>query len=168
MISRKDARAAGLSRYFTGKPCPRGHVAERYVANKSCVVCADIVANASRAKRADYYASCRKAWVKNNPEKAAAYQLVSTRKNPGKRNALTANYRSAKARRAPPWLDTEDQFLIDEVYDLAARRTKMLGFPWHVDHIIPLRGAKVSGLHVPWNLQVIPGVENVRKGNNFV
>jgi hypothetical protein len=44
----------------------------------------------------------------------------------------------------------------------------MFGFSWHVDHKIPLRGESVSGLHVPWNLQVIPGAENMSKNNKFV
>jgi hypothetical protein len=55
--------------------------------------------------------------------------------------------------------------MIEQAYDLAALRTKMFGVAWHVDHVIPLCGKKVSGLHVPYNLQVILGSENCRKGN---
>lgn len=40
IISRRDALAAGLKRYFTGKPCKNGHVAERHVSGGGCVVCA--------------------------------------------------------------------------------------------------------------------------------
>jgi hypothetical protein len=46
-------------------------------------------------------------------------------------------------------------------------RTKMTGIEWHVDHIIPLQGKNVSGLHTPYNLQVIPASWNTAKGNKF-
>jgi hypothetical protein len=67
----------------------------------------------------------------------------------------------------PKWVDSEELWLIKEVYDLAALRTKLFGFSWHVDHIVPLQGALVSGLHTIGNLQVIPGVENMSKSNKF-
>jgi hypothetical protein len=56
---------------------------------------------------------------------------------------------------------------MEQAYELAQLRTNIFGFPWHVDHTIPLRGRIVSGLHVPTNLQVIPGAENSRKGNRM-
>jgi len=46
-------------------------------------------------------------------------------------------------------------------------KDKMTGEKYHVDHIVPLQGENVSGLHVPWNLQVIPSDLNLRKSNNF-
>ena len=55
--------------------------------------------------------------------------------------------------------------MIRQAYELAQLRTKIFGFPWHVDHVLPLKGRLVSGLHTPINLQVIPGVDNLRKGN---
>lgn len=91
-------------------------------------------------------------WRKNNPYKVAAAQQ--------KRHA-------AKLQRTPTWLTQDDFWMMEQAYEISAIRTKMFGFPWHVDHIIPLQGRKVSGLHVPTNLRVITGTENMRKLNSY-
>jgi len=57
IISRADAKAAGLKRYFTGKPCPRGHIAERYVNSKGCRECGRILGQLSDTKA--YYHATR-------------------------------------------------------------------------------------------------------------
>jgi hypothetical protein len=67
--------------------------------------------------------------------------------------------------RTPAWLTKDDHWMIEQAYELAALRTKIFGVAWHVDHVLPLRGKMVSGLHTPYNMQVILGVENLRKGN---
>ena len=60
-----------------------------------------------------------------------------------------------------------DKFIISEIYALAKLRTKVTGFEWHVDHIIPLRHSLVSGLHVENNLQVITKAHNLVKSNKW-
>jgi hypothetical protein len=107
------------------------------------------------------------AWSAKNPEKVKLYASKTKANNKGKVNAHTVKRRLAKINRTPKWLTADDHWVIEQAYDLAALRTKLFGFAWHVDHIIPLQGKLVSGLHAPYNLQVIPGVENVRKSNKF-
>lgn len=85
--------------------------------------------------------------------------------NKGKKNADTAKRFAAKMQRMPKWLTKEEKLRMSCYYQVAAMRTQESGYAWHVDHIVPLRGETVSGLHVPWNLRVIPAQENMNKGN---
>ncbi len=65
----------------------------------------------------------------------------------------------------PLWRDINK---ISEIYDECRRITEQTGTPHHVDHIIPLRGKNVSGLHVHQNLRIISSDENQRKNNKFL
>ena len=109
-------------------------------------------------------------WRAANPSHAGSaaakkkYKIVNLEKV----RADCVYRRVSKMHRTPAWLTSDDHWLIEQAYEIAAVRTKMFGFSWHVDHVIPLQGRLVSGLHVPTNLQVIPAVENIRKANRFV
>jgi hypothetical protein len=107
------------------------------------------------------------AWSSRNPEKLRAYSKTTKRRNPGAVNDSTAKRRAARLQRTPAWLSEDEAWMISQAYELAALRAKLFGFPWHVDHVIPLQGKLVSGLHTPYNLQVIPGAENLRKHCKF-
>jgi hypothetical protein len=98
-----------------------------------------------------------------NPE----YYREFRKKYPAKLNAKEVRRKAAKLQRTPPWLTVDDYWMIEQAYEISALRTKITGFPWHVDHVIPLLGKNVSGLHVPLNLRVIPGLDNLSKGNKF-
>lgn len=186
-ISCAQAIKLGLSRYFTGRPCKRGHIAERRVSGRCCVICSSEIAMKWAKENPDRTKEIVTGWNRKNKEKESARAREWRKNNPDtykrmvakwrKNNslkykaymAMTANNRrTSKIQRTPTWLTEDDMFLISEAYELAALRTQMFGFSWHVDHIIPLRGKTVSGLHVPWNLQVIPGAENMRKSNRYL
>lgn len=65
----------------------------------------------------------------------------------------------------PSWITQEDKQLIKDIYTLSAVYNLHSGLKWHVDHILPLRGELVCGLHVPDNLQIILATENIKKHN---
>lgn len=105
-----------------------------------------------------------------NKEKRLQQVKNWVQNNRGRANANKKAYKVAKIKACPAWVreDEDLMWMMTEAYELAVMRTDMFGFPWHVDHVVPLRGKDVSGLHVPWNLQVIPGKENMSKSNKFV
>lgn len=107
-------------------------------------------------------------WRKQNPEKYQKSVQRYIKNNLPKLSAKAVAYRCRKAKLTPKWLTNDDLWMMQEAYNLASLRTKMFGFSWHVDHIIPLKGKNVSGFHVPRNLRVIPGVENQSKGNKYL
>ena len=92
---------------------------------------------------------------------------IKRKNNPHIETAISAKKRATKLKRTPCWLTKKDILKIKKLYELASKKTKETGIPWHVDHIIPLRGKKVSGLHVPANLRVIPAMENLKKSNKW-
>jgi hypothetical protein len=80
-------------------------------------------------------------------------------------NMHQAKRHIAKLKRTPKWLTKDDWILIQMKYELAMYLTEVTGMKWEVDHIIPLQGENISGLHVPNNLRVITKYENYNKGN---
>jgi hypothetical protein len=80
-------------------------------------------------------------------------------------NASWMKYHASKLNATPTWLTKQQLEEIQTVYVLAKECELLSGDKYHVDHIIPLQGKGVCGLHVPWNLQVLPADINISKGN---
>jgi hypothetical protein len=118
-----------------------------------------------RIKNAEYDATRKAAYrTKNITKVKSAYKRYYEENYP--RMLAKNNKRHAdKLKRTPAWLTLDDLWMIEQAYEIAAVRSRLFGFQWHVDHVLPLRGKLVSGLHTPYNLQVIPAVENLRKSN---
>lgn len=106
-------------------------------------------------------------WVERNKEHVAKRKKAWRARNKGHVNAYNKTRREKKKNRVPAWICSELKWVMNEVYLLAQLRTNMTGFKWHVDHIIPLQGRTVCGLHVPENLQVIPELHNLKKSNKY-
>lgn len=106
-------------------------------------------------------------WRSLNLEKARKSSSSWRKNNKGHANSLTRSRQAAKLARTPSWLTSFDLLKIKCFYQVAAMRSRESECMWHVDHILPLQGKTVSGLHVPSNLQVIRGSENSRKSNHY-
>lgn len=120
-----------------------------------------------RKKHPDVLRAKTERWRKANPEQVAALSRKTRLKCKARVLANKAKYRASKRNKTPIWVDKKHLWLIKQAYELAILRTKQFGFLWHVDHIIPLNGKIVSGLHVIENIQVIPAAENLLKNNKY-
>jgi 5-methylcytosine-specific restriction endonuclease McrA len=67
----------------------------------------------------------------------------------------------------PSWLRDEEVNEIALAYVWARAWSVATGVQHHVDHVVPLQGKSVSGLHVPWNLRILPASLNLRKSNQL-
>ena len=124
-----------------------------------------------RSTRMEKVRADNRAWYEANKEdKRLSYRAANKawrEDNKDKLNAKHAKRRAAKLNRTPGWLTKEDLGKIKELYKEAQKLREETGEEWHVDHIIPLQGENISGLHVPDNLQVIKATENTSKGNRY-
>ncbi len=179
---RARALAEGKTRYYTGKPCKHGHIAERQTSNGTCVVCLQNRHSQWQKDNPDKVYRNQLAYLSRYPEKRQTYikqYLINNKEkrkaavkkwqllNPHKNAAKQRRREAAKLKRTPEWLTTEHHAAINNMYWLAADLQKVSGEKYHVDHIVPLQGKHISGLHVPWNLQILPADMNCSKSNSF-
>ena len=120
-----------------------------------------------RQKNKDKIYAAQLEWNKNNPDKVKAMSKRNRQNNKATRHASVVARRLSKINRTPAWLNDIDRERIKNEYKLAALLSKIEGVKWTVDHIIPLQGDLVSGLHVPSNLQVMRASKNFSKHNKF-
>ena len=115
-------------------------------------------------RKTDKVASYHKKYLKDNEEKIAAQSREWKQSNRGSVRSYRAKRRAAILQATVPWADLE---AIKEIYKEAVMLTKETGIEYHVDHIIPLQGKEVSGLHCESNLQILTASDNISKHNKF-
>ena len=120
-----------------------------------------------RRENRDAIAKANKEYSQKNWDAIAERKKIWSKANPELVNAYGASRRARKKQAQPPWLTEEHFNQIKAIYKNSKRMKKLTGIEHHVDHIVPLAGKNVCGLHVPWNLQVIPAKHNLEKNNRF-
>lgn len=88
--------------------------------------------------------------------------------NPEMVKAQSKRRRAAKLNRIPKWFGELDRFVFEEASSLLDLRRAATGVDWNLDHMVPMQGKLVSGLHVWNNAQVIPASLNKGKGNRLI
>lgn len=106
-----------------------------------------------------------KIYYKQNRKERLAYLKLWRASNPDKVSMLGRLRRENLRYASPSWLTEEQMGQIKEIYILAKDCSVTSGEIYEVDHIVPLKGKNVCGLHVPWNLQVLPKDLNRAKSN---
>lgn len=115
--------------------------------------------------------ACRSRWGKENrPKLTAAYakwregNRALVNEHGARNRAKSDGHLGGRGSRAVAWAD---RAAIRAMYAEAQRLSKETGIKHHVDHVIPLRGENVCGLHAETNLQILPAYENQKKRNSF-
>jgi hypothetical protein len=139
--------------------------AKYYVNNKDRI---DVRNKAWKDKNPDKVSSAGKENYEKNKDKVLSAQKEYRTNNRAKLNAKAAKERADKKKATPKWLTQIDKEFMEVTYAMAKVMSEMEQTEYHVDHIVPLNGEKVSGLHVPRNLQVIPKFDNLSKGNRLM
>jgi hypothetical protein len=111
-----------------------------------------------------YQAQYRAKNAQSIKERRAGYWDGYRADNRHKVNAWAAKYRASKLEATPAWADFES---IEELYFTADFLGMVTGEWHHVDHVVPLQSDVVCGLHWEKNLQILPGAENIAKGNRY-
>jgi hypothetical protein len=177
IVTRKQAMENGDKYYFTGKSCKHGHISSRWTYNSVCVGCEELVKLSNyhkgwytknknllskkqrnrRQENPEKFLEIQAKYRNNNRQKIREGNAKRKKQNPNREAFYAAKRRARKLKATPKWANLS---YIKEIYLTCPK-----GF--HVDHIIPLQGKNVCGLHIENNLQYLTVLENTRKGNRY-
>lgn len=119
---------------------------------------------ASAVWRSTHGAKIDRKFYEEHTEKVLLRVSSYSKNNRPKRNAISARYRAQKLKATPSWVNHD---LVADIYKQASSMIDECGKVYHVDHIVPLQGETVCGLHVEYNLQILKGELNLSKQNRF-
>jgi hypothetical protein len=154
--------------YFTGKPCKQGHVSPRYAATRICQACQQRQDKQNYEKNAKYRNQLTQVYKAERKTKLAADEKSWRTINRGAVRAARARQGAIRSLRVPSWANAQQIREVYEDCETVSNISRMYGGPtYQVDHIIPLRGKNVSGLHVEYNLQLLTTDENASKSNHW-
>ena len=160
--ARQEAIRSGAKTYFHGIPCKRGHIAERQTVNGSCMEC-NREKNVTEKVR-DYKKRHKKDNLQRYKEYSREYKKEWSKKNPDYFTKYAIKRNKVLKKATPSWSNINS---ITVKYKERTAMTGLTGVEYHVDHIIPLQGKNVCGLHIPANLRVIPAKQNRVKSNKW-
>jgi len=132
-----------------------------------CKECTKQKNNEWKQKNKDKVAAYDKAWQQANKDKKSKNYKNYQVNNRAKVNSYNSYRRALEAQATPKWLTASHKMHMECKYSLAAMLSKHTAEQHHVDHIVPLNGKTVCGLHVPWNLQVLTAKANLSKSNRI-
>ena len=118
-------------------------------------------------KRKDRALARNREYYRENKERKLSYGKKHYQQNKSKYAEYTRTRQAKILQRTPDWLSEDHKAELQDFYWLAKDLTAVSGETYHVDHIVPLQGDNVCGLHVPWNLQILPADINLSKGNRY-
>lgn len=171
--SKKEALRLELRRYYGGKPCSRGHFPPvRFVANGNCHDCGlwhgkQRVLKMQEAGTWESELARIRMDRKSTPEKHERVNQLGRdwyRRFPGKALANSMDRKIRKRRSTVPWADKK---ALTTIYKTCRELSRETGLIHHVDHIVPLNGKFINGLHVQSNLRIILKLQNIQKSNKF-
>lgn len=116
----------------------------------------------------EYFADRHAVYHAENRERLIAYASKRGRENPESVALAGQKLRAKRIKRVPAWYSELDDFIISEAILLCKARRDSTGLEWHVDHMLPMNGKTVSGLHVWQNVQCIPAYLNHYKKNKVI
>ena len=163
IISRAEAKAQGLLRYFNGKPCKHGHVCERRVANRQCLECHA----AWHANNKELKSTTAAAWRANNKERKVATDAAWAQTNPDKRRQREANRRARKCGVPGKHTAAETVALLEaQGFTCNAPHcdANLREVSKHLDHINPLSRKELNPTNDIENLQWLCAPCNDSKG----